>query len=73
MYKYNMNSWIKHVKAYQAKHGCSYKEALQGAKASYKKGGGMFEDIAKTGMRQEPVMRTWGDHLKLRNERMGGY
>jgi hypothetical protein len=65
MYKYNMNSWIKHVKAYQAKHGCSYKEALQGARTSYKKGGGI--------MSQEPVMRTWGDHLKLRNERMGGY
>ena len=32
-----MNDWIKHVKAYQAKHGCSYKEALQKAKATYKK------------------------------------
>ena len=70
---YDMNLWIKHVKAYQSKHGCSYKEALQRSKASYKKGSGMFDDIAKAGMPEEPVMRTWGDHLKIRNERMGGY
>jgi hypothetical protein len=28
--------WIQHVKAYQAKHNCSYKEALVGAKSTYK-------------------------------------
>jgi hypothetical protein len=32
-----MNAWIKHVKEYQAKHGCSYKEAMQKAKATYRK------------------------------------
>jgi hypothetical protein len=32
-----MNLWIKHVKEYQAKNGCSYAEALKGAKSSYKR------------------------------------
>jgi hypothetical protein len=27
--------WINHVKKYQKKHGCSYKEAMKQAKASY--------------------------------------
>jgi predicted house-cleaning noncanonical NTP pyrophosphatase (MazG superfamily) len=31
------SAWIEHVKAYQRAHGCSYKEAMMGAKASYKK------------------------------------
>jgi len=34
-----MNKWIQHVKQVQAKHGCSYKDALIIAKQSYKKGG----------------------------------
>lgn len=32
-----MNAWIQHVKDYQAKHKCSYKEAMQKAKMTYKK------------------------------------
>ena len=32
-------SWINHVKAYQKKHGCSYKEALKRAGASYRGSG----------------------------------
>jgi len=32
-----MSAWIKHVMAYQKAHGCSYKEAMKAAKASYKK------------------------------------
>jgi hypothetical protein len=31
------SSWINHVKAYQQKHGCSYKDALKRAAASYRK------------------------------------
>jgi len=31
------SAWIQHVKAYQQAHGCSYKEAMMGAKATYKK------------------------------------
>ena len=31
------SSWIEHVKAYAAKHGVSYKDAMSAAKASYKK------------------------------------
>lgn len=31
------NRWIQHVKAYQKKHGCSYRVAMSKAKASYKK------------------------------------
>ena len=30
------NPWIQHVKAYQAQHGCSYKEAMKLAKHSYR-------------------------------------
>jgi hypothetical protein len=29
------NPWIKHVKKYQKKHGCSYKEAMKQSKATY--------------------------------------
>jgi hypothetical protein len=29
--------WIAHVKAYAKQHGCSYKEALKRAGATYKK------------------------------------
>ena len=32
--------WISHVKAYQSKHGCSYKEALSRAGASYRSSSG---------------------------------
>ena len=34
-----MSSWIQHCKNYQQQHGCSYKDALKGAKATYQKGG----------------------------------
>jgi len=30
------SAWITHVKAYQAKHGCSYKDAMKGAKSTYR-------------------------------------
>jgi len=29
------NPWIKHVKKYQKKHGCSYKEAMKQARSTY--------------------------------------
>ena len=37
------SEWISHVKQFQAQHGCSYKDALQGASASYRsmKGSGV--------------------------------
>ena len=31
------NPWIVHCKKYQKKHNCSWKEAMSGAKSSYKK------------------------------------
>ena len=31
------SKWIDHVKAYQSKHGCSYKEALSNASKTYSK------------------------------------
>ena len=31
------NSWIEHVKAYQAENKCTYAQALKEAKATYKK------------------------------------
>ena len=30
------NPWISHVQAYRASHGCSYAEAMQGAKKTYR-------------------------------------
>ena len=35
------NNWIQHVKQTQQKHNCSYKEALQLAKQTYKTGGSL--------------------------------
>ena len=32
-----LKPWVEHVKAYQKAHKCTYKEAMIGAKASYKK------------------------------------
>jgi hypothetical protein len=87
-----------HVKRFQQEHNCSYKDALKGAKSSYKRGGGFdpMKELAdamikkpieriikqrkggslfgKEMIRQEPVMKTWGDHLKDRreSERTGG-
>ena len=58
------NPWLKHVKAYQAKHNCSYKDALKGAKATYKKGRGVFEDITKSRITEEPKFEAGGDRLK---------
>ena len=59
------NPWLKHVKVYQAKHNCSYKDALKGAKATYKKGRGVFEDIMKSRrITDEPRVEAGGDRLK---------
>jgi hypothetical protein len=35
--KRGASSWIEHVKAVRAKEGCSYKEAMIKAKATWKK------------------------------------
>lgn len=55
------NQWIQHVKKYQSEHGCNYKEAMKGAKATYTKkskpkgkgkksqqGEGFFGDLASS-------------------------
>jgi hypothetical protein len=34
-----MSAWVQHCKNYQQQNGCSYKDALKGAKATYQKGG----------------------------------
>jgi hypothetical protein len=36
-----MSEWIKHVKRFQAEKGCSYKDALKHASATYRKGSGL--------------------------------
>jgi hypothetical protein len=59
-----MNPWISHVKAYQAKHGCSYKEALQKSRATYKKGSGILDILGKPTMTEQPRAEAWGDRLK---------
>jgi len=46
-----MNPWITHVKNYQQSHGCSYREALKGARPSYKprkRGGAVRKDTLGT-------------------------
>ena len=37
------SNWINHVKNFQQKNGCSYKDALKGAKGSYQRGGKIDE------------------------------
>jgi hypothetical protein len=59
-----MNPWISHVKNYQAKHGCSYKEALQKSKATYKKGSGILDILGKVPMTEQPKFEAGGDRLK---------
>ena len=60
-----MNPWISRVKAYKAKHGCSYKEAMQKSKATYKKGSGLSDMFPKntSGMMEEPKAEAGGPHL----------
>lgn len=42
------SAWIKHVKDYQQKNGCSYKEAMTKAKATYNKtGSGVIQDTVR--------------------------
>ena len=55
------SQWIDHVKRFKAEHGCSYKEALKGASATYQKGSGArWADPSKnTGQ-----MYTQGGNLK---------
>jgi hypothetical protein len=47
-----MNAWIQHIKNYQKKHKCSYKEAMTQAKHTYKKsgGGGQQSSESETGL-----------------------
>ena len=55
-----MSPWIEHVKAFKAKHGCSYKDALKGASASYRSmKGGNITKTAKTSGKQ--VITASGD------------
>ena len=64
-----VSAWVKHVKAYQKKHKCSYKEAMVKSKATYKKkkktsqaGGNLVGDLTRlsvagirTGMKAVPL------------------
>jgi len=53
-------SWINHVKAYQKKHGCSYKEALKRAGASYRgsgvSGGDFLGDLGNIAQTVAPFL-----------------
>lgn len=53
-------SWINHVKAYQKKHGCSYKEALKRAGASYRgkgvSGGDFLGDLGNIASAAAPFL-----------------
>jgi hypothetical protein len=60
----NAKTWIEHVKAYQSKHKCSYKQALKGAKSSYSKVGAVkVEPVKVEPVKVEPVKEP-----KLRRE-----
>lgn len=50
------NAWINHVKDYQSKNGCSYKEAMSRSKASYN-GSSSSSCCAKEGGSLKGVMR----------------
>jgi hypothetical protein len=49
--EYMPSEWISHVKQFQAQHGCSYKDALRGASASYRsmKGGNIIKTAKSAG------------------------
>lgn len=53
-------SWINHVKAYQKKHGCSYKDALKRAGASYRgagvSGGDFLGDLGNVAQTVAPFL-----------------
>jgi hypothetical protein len=49
IFRYIMSEWIKHVKRFQAEKGCSYKDALKHASATYRKGSGL-RNMSDTGM-----------------------
>ena len=53
-------SWINHVKAYQKAHGCSYKEALKRAGASYRgkgvSGGDFLGDLGNIASSVAPIL-----------------
>jgi len=49
-----MNPWLMHVKKFQEQHGCSYKDALKGAKGTYKKGRGLG-DIIQNAREKKPL------------------
>jgi hypothetical protein len=58
-----MNDWIKHVKQFQAMHGCSYKDALKGASQTYRKGSGL-RSASKSYDPSNPQYHTLGGNLK---------
>jgi hypothetical protein len=61
-----VNDWIKHVKMYQSSHpGMSYKDAMKGAKHSYKKGcqAGSGVGITAGLLKSLPVLAKFGTDL----------
>ena len=60
--------WIQHVKEFQQKHNCSYKDAMVHSKASYTKDvkGGSIQSIVKKGKKlvDRGKKEHWGRKLK---------
>ena len=52
-----MSAWIQHVKRFQEANGCSYKDALKHASATYQKGSGLRNAT-------NPGMHTTGGNLQ---------
>lgn len=53
-----MSEWIQHVKRFQEANGCSYKDALKHASATYQKGSGLMKPS------NQNQMYTQGGNLK---------
>jgi len=49
-----MSEWIQHVKRFQQANGCSYKDALKHASATYQRGSG-FGTVSKNYASVNPV------------------
>ena len=55
------SNWINHVKYFQQQNGCSYKNALKGAKGSYQRGGNTDQPKTVSEMFDDEKFPT--DHL----------
>ena len=68
----NARTWIQHVLAFKTKHKCSYKEAMVGAKSTYKKGVVKTEPVKKEPVKKEEVKKEPELRRSSRKATVGG-